>query len=453
MKNKKSILYILAVCLILPVALLFSGCDSDTHTHTWSTDWTTDETNHWHICSGCEETKDLAAHIYDDEHDTTCEECGYEREIAADHLASGDWSTDETKHWHACLHDGCTFEFDSANHTAQRVLSYDETGHWYECSVCEYKIDFEQHDYVWVGGDETGHYQECQICGYQSNLVAHEYDDEEDVDCNICGYERELASHDVHTWSSDWSSDATNHWHACEGCSEKSDEAAHIYDDDHDTTCNTCGYIRTLGDHTAASVWTTDATNHWHACQHDGCTIKFNEGAHIYDNDQDTTCNTCGYVRSLHEHAWASAWTTDKTHHWHVCSGCDEKGDYAAHTPDIHGFCSVCGEFLGEKINIAVNTDYNIVNQVNLGTLEAGTHYFRIAHAVYSGSLEDVSTNLPSGSYNFYWKDYNTGAWRQSNSSCDFGATHTYDAFAYLVITITSQVTDCYISYYTHLSY
>ena len=50
----------------------------------------------------------------------------------------------------------------------------------------------------------------------------------------------------------DWSKDGTNHWHECTDadCPNQSesikDKAAHIYDDDADTTCNVCGYVRTV---------------------------------------------------------------------------------------------------------------------------------------------------------------------------------------------------------------
>ena len=50
----------------------------------------------------------------------------------------------------------------------------------------------------------------------------------------------------------DWSKDGTNHWHECTDadCPNQSesikDKAAHIYDDDADTTCNICGYVRTV---------------------------------------------------------------------------------------------------------------------------------------------------------------------------------------------------------------
>ena len=50
----------------------------------------------------------------------------------------------------------------------------------------------------------------------------------------------------------DWSKDGTNHWHECTdaACPNQSesikDKAAHIYTDDADTTCNICGYVRTV---------------------------------------------------------------------------------------------------------------------------------------------------------------------------------------------------------------
>ena len=49
-----------------------------------------------------------------------------------------------------------------------------------------------------------------------------------------------------HTHSyGDWQKDETNHWREC-ACGEKADSAAHSYDNDADTTCNVCGYVRTV---------------------------------------------------------------------------------------------------------------------------------------------------------------------------------------------------------------
>ena len=56
--------------------------------------------------------------------------------------------------------------------------------------------------------------------------------------------------------------------------------------------------------------WRKDGTNHWHECTDADCpnreeSIK-DKTAHVYDNDADTTCDTCGYERTVtppaHEH-------------------------------------------------------------------------------------------------------------------------------------------------------
>lgn len=56
--------------------------------------------------------------------------------------------------------------------------------------------------------------------------------------------------------------------------------------------------------HNWATAWSHDATHHWHECTAEGCDVtsdsgKDSYGAHVYDNDADTTCNTCGYVRTV----------------------------------------------------------------------------------------------------------------------------------------------------------
>ena len=114
-----------------------------------------------------------------------------------------------------------------------------------------------------------------------------------------------------HTYGG-WSHDETDHWHECTDadCPNQSesikDKAAHIYDDDADMTCNVCGYVRTVTppahEHSYGD-WSKDGTNHWHECTDAACpnqseSIKDKE-AHVYDDDADTTCNICGYVRTV----------------------------------------------------------------------------------------------------------------------------------------------------------
>ena len=85
----------LAVISAMVMALAFSGCqiNSDNHEHSFSKDWTSDATDHWHAatCGHAEEVSDKAAHTFGDyvsnndattESDGTktrkCSVCGYE---------------------------------------------------------------------------------------------------------------------------------------------------------------------------------------------------------------------------------------------------------------------------------------------------------------------------------------------------------------------------------------
>ena len=243
------------------------------HEHRYG-DWRKDGTNHWHECTDAdcpnreESIKDKAAHVYTDDADTTCDTCGYERTITppAHEHSYGNWRKDGTSHWHECTDDDCPNREESINDKA-----------------------------------------------------AHVYTDDADTTCDVCGYERTVTppSHE-HSYG-DWRKDGTSHWHECtdDDCPNReesiNDKAAHVYTDDADTTCDVCGYERTVtppahkhryGD------WRKDGTNHWHECTDADCpnreeSIK-DKTAHVYDNDTDTTCNTCGYERTVtppaHEH-------------------------------------------------------------------------------------------------------------------------------------------------------
>ena len=62
MKKILSVILALSMCLTLGVLLTACG-----HEHTWDEVWDTDETSHWHICTGedCTEVSDKGAHEWD----------------------------------------------------------------------------------------------------------------------------------------------------------------------------------------------------------------------------------------------------------------------------------------------------------------------------------------------------------------------------------------------------
>ena len=303
------------------------------HEHSYG-DWRKDGTSHWHECTDddCpnreESINDKAAHVYDDDADTTCDVCGYERTVTppSHEHSYGDWSRDGTNHWHECTDDDCPNREESINDKAAHVYTDDADT---TCDVCGYERTVtppsHEHSYGDWRKDGTSHWHECtdDDCPDREESIkdkaAHVYTDDADTTCDTCGYERTITPPAHEHRYGDWRKDGTNHWHECTDADcpnrEESikDKAAHVYTDDADTTCDTCGYERTItppahkhryGD------WRKDGTNHWHECTDADCpnreeSIK-DKAAHVYANDADTTCNTCGYERTVtppaHEH-------------------------------------------------------------------------------------------------------------------------------------------------------
>lgn len=155
------------------------------HTHKYETKLTSDETGHWHACSGCEDQKDLEEHTYDDPCDPDCNICGYRTSTA--HVYGSAWESDET-------------------------------GHWSVCTLCGETCPAEAHSPDPEAGEE-----EAQIC-------------------TVCGYEIAPAKEHTHGYEGDWLSDGENHWKAC-ACGETSEPAPHSWDqgrEDGDTVTYTC---------------------------------------------------------------------------------------------------------------------------------------------------------------------------------------------------------------------
>ncbi|MGI5957053.1 MAG: InlB B-repeat-containing protein [Coprococcus sp.] len=189
-------------------------------------------------------------------------------------------------------------------------------------ATCKSDASVHTHTYGAWSNDDADHWHECtdaactDKAGSVKDKAAHIYDDDADTTCNVCGYVRTVtppAPVHTHTYGA-WSSDDADHWHECTdaSCTDKAgsvkDKAAHIYDDAADTTCNVCGYVRTVTPpapvHTHTyGAWSNDDADHWHECTDAACTDKAgsvkDKAGHVYDDAADTTCNVCGYVRTV----------------------------------------------------------------------------------------------------------------------------------------------------------
>lgn len=76
-----------------------------------------------------------------------------------------------------------------------------------------------------------------------------------------------------------------------------------IITSDEDTTIEaTCKSDASVHTHTYGA-WSNDDADHWQECTDASCTDRAgsikDKAGHVYDDDADTTCNVCGYVRTV----------------------------------------------------------------------------------------------------------------------------------------------------------
>ena len=233
--------------------------------HAWASDWSKDTDNHWKECSRCHEKKDEAAHDYGS--DNICDTCGYDKTVPHTHNltlvpAKAPTCTEKgNTAYYTC--DGCDKWFEDATGaseiTDKTSVILAATGH----SASDWK------------SDNTDHWKECTVVGcgviIEDSKAAHTAGEwiidtpatattsgTKHKKCTVCGYT--MATETIpatgggeHTHSyGDWSKDGTSHWHECadDDCPNRNesitDKAAHDYTDDADTTCDVCGYERTV---------------------------------------------------------------------------------------------------------------------------------------------------------------------------------------------------------------
>lgn len=106
-----------------------------------------------------------------------------------------------------------------------------------------------------------------------------------------------------HTWDTAWKHNDTYHWHECTDadCTEIKDKEEHSGGTATCTeraVCRVCNtHYGEVSEHEFGGEYKYSAAGHWQECQHEGCTETSSITDHVYDNNSDTTCNTCDYVR------------------------------------------------------------------------------------------------------------------------------------------------------------
>ena len=219
----KKILAIL-LCAVM-VLSLFAGCGGEEtqptetkHKHTYATDWAFDATSHW-LPATCEHTN-LKANVgnhLDEDKDGVCDSCGWFDETHT-HTFSEEWTTDVVYHWHGatCDHTGARMDLeehvdaddddkcDACGFLMCDHQDFDLDG---ECDNCGYADPTHTHEFGEMVADVNGHWN-VGIChpGATTEVVPHE-DANKDGNCDVCAFV--ICSH---TYEETWSSNETHHW-------------------------------------------------------------------------------------------------------------------------------------------------------------------------------------------------------------------------------------------------
>ncbi len=209
----------------------------------------------------------------------------------------------------------------------------------------------EQWDQLQGKPSSTAHYNICKNTN-------HIYDNDCDTTCNVCGYVRKIS----HAYKTTWSKNSSQHWHECSVCGDKNAVAKHIYDNDCDTTCNICGYVREIS-HSYKTTWSNDAVNHWYECKI--CYDKTDVSAHDFMQKYDGTyhwqeCTVCGYKKDITAHVYDNSCDT-------TCNECNHTRTITHKfstkwSASMHGHyhvCTVCGE-IDEVISHVFDNDFDM---------------------------------------------------------------------------------------------
>ena len=226
----------------------------------------------------------------------------------------------------------CGAEYgDVLGHDFTTSWTHDDNEHWKQCSRCDKKDDVGPH--TWDNGTITTAHT-CTKAG------------EETYSCTKCGATKtEPIPATGHSWKSDWTSDATHHWHECanESCDVTDNAGKYGYAEHSGGTatctekavCTHCG--QSYGEtnpvnHTGTEQWTQTTTTHekkWSCCG----TVNIPSENHEW---ADGVCSECGYV-CLHEDA-------DKNH---ICDICGKTTSEHKDADNNH-ICDYCNKKISD---------------------------------------------------------------------------------------------------------
>ena len=248
----------------------------------------------------------------------------------------------------------CGAEYgDALGHDFTTSWTHDDNEHWKQCSRCDAKDDVNPHN--WDSGTITTA-PTCTKAG------------ERTYTCPECGATKtEPIDATGHSWKSDWTSDATHHWHECanKNCDVTDNSGKNGYAEHtggkatctEKAKCTVCGVKYGAIDpanHTGTEQWTQTAATHekkWSCCgvitvqseNHkwtDGVCSECRYVCQHKDTDKNHICDICGKTISEHKDA-------DNNH---ICDYCNKKiSDHTGGTATCiaKAICEICKESYG----------------------------------------------------------------------------------------------------------
>lgn len=282
--------------------------------HVQASPWAHNDTEHWQVCTRCNEAFNKAAHnggTATCQEKAKCEVCGAAYGELGAHDMDTKWSSNDTQHFHKCLTKGCDYIEDAADHSGGKATCQSRA----KCDVCKAEYgDLGAHTLTKTAAKaptclEPGNneYYTCSVCGKVFKDAAGT------TETTVAA--ETLAKSTTHVVESKYATSATEHWQICKVCGTVVGKAAHKFgeaDANGRKTCADCGY--TVGGtgteghkHAAGNTICYDENNHWNKCTDDNCDAHVNESAHKFGPKNTVTegnktitietCSECGYVK------------------------------------------------------------------------------------------------------------------------------------------------------------
>lgn len=330
---------------------------------------------------------------------------------AHEHVWSAAWSKDATHHWHDCTATGCDV-----------TVNADKNGY----AAHNYNKKVTTKDYLKTAAnctDAAVYYYSCE-CGAIGTKTFTEG--------TALG----------HNPSTEWSKDATHHWHVCTTCNADLDKEAHnpgpAPTETTPQTCTVCGYeIAPVLPHTHDYVEVVDGKYlktaagcendavYYKSCSkcHEAGTETFTVAdtalGHSYTAEKVAdqylkdaagcetdavyfkSCARCGdkgtetftVANSALGHVQASPWNHNADEHWQVCTRCSKDFHKAAHnggtaTCQEKAKCEICGAAYGKLGEHNFDTKW---------TSDDTYHYHKCLTAGCTEKADDAAEHTSTG--------------------------------------------------------